>query len=231
MNFFKKNTNFKTSKFEDYEEYRKIQYRSDPKEYMDPRLKIVSSFVFLLPKLQEMGITKPTFETEGQTKGQLKSNDISILDAGCRDGWTIEFLNSLGYSNVIGVELFDEYVNYCNEHGRKAVKGDLHNLEFGDETFDFVYCRHVLEHCLDPVKVIQELSRVTKKKGSLYISFPLEKDVYGKHTTAMPNVESVISILDKAGIDKRSYIFVDKAVNSGIILPDGEEMVIFIQKQ
>jgi SAM-dependent methyltransferase len=226
---FKKSKDYITTTFDNYKDYVAIQYRSDPKEFLDSRLRIVSSFVYLIPILESLGIQKKTYDEEGKTKGQLKSNDINILDAGCRDGWTIEFLNSLAYPNVIGIELFDEYVDYCNAHGRKAIKGDLHNLEFKDGEFDFVYCRHTLEHCLDPVKVLNEMLRVTRVGGAIYCTFPLEPGVYGKHTTAIPDTGTVDQILSKVDY-KFKRIFVDRSAKTKQVLPDGDEMMIFIQR-
>jgi len=40
------------------------------------------------------------------------------------------------------------------------VVSDIHALPFGDKTFDFVYCSHVLEVVEDPVKACQEIMRV-----------------------------------------------------------------------
>lgn len=220
---------FLRSEFDDYDKYLEIQYRLDPKEFLDSRLKIISSFVYIIPQLEKLGLTKPVKESGGQAKGQLKKNELKILDAGCRDGWAIEFLNDLGYTDVVGLELFDEYVNYCNARNRKAVKGDLHELEFADDSFEFVYCRHVLEHCLDPVKVIEEMLRVLKPGGVMFCNFPLEPKVYGKHTLAFPNPEAVKSVLAKV---KKPFkeVFVDRSVKTGVIIPEGDEYSIFIQK-
>lgn len=45
-------------------------------------------------------------------------------------------------------------------------------LPFEDESFDFVYCSHLLEHVEDPARVIAELLRVTKPTGGGYIEVP-----------------------------------------------------------
>lgn len=228
-NLFRK-LKYRTSSFDDYSEYIKIQYRCAPKEFIDSRLKIVSSFVFILPALERHGISNPVTYKEGVIAGQLRENKISILDAGSRDGWVVEFLNSLGYSNLIGVELLKEYVNYCNRVGRKVIYGDLHNLSFQDEKFDFVYCRHVLEHCLDPVMVLNELMRVTKIGGAVYCSFPLEKQVSGKHTTAIPTMKSVFKILDEMRYHFEPF-YVGLAKDTSMVIPEGDEAVIFIIKK
>lgn len=220
---------FNTIAFEDYSDYLKIQYRTDPKEFLDGRLRIVSSFVYLLPIIKSLGLSKPVKEESDAIKGQLVGDDIYILDAGCRDGWTIEFLNSIGYRNVLGIELFDEYVNYCNQRGRKAEKGDLHNLTYKDNTFDMVYCRHVLEHCLDPVKVMDEMLRVVKQGGVVYCAFPLEQETFGKHTTAIPDVETAQNIL-KGVSSKYKIIHCDLSEKTGIVIPEEKELAIFVQK-
>lgn len=99
-NLFQK-SKYKTSSFSDYSEYIKIQYGCAPKEFIDSILKIVSTFVFILPVLDRHGISNPVTYKEGVIAGQLRENKISIVDAGSRDGWVVvEFLNSLGYGNV-----------------------------------------------------------------------------------------------------------------------------------
>ncbi|WP_298882096.1 class I SAM-dependent methyltransferase [uncultured Polaribacter sp.] len=45
------------------------------------------------------------------------------------------------------------------------VKADICNLPFKDNSFDVVFCNHVLEHITDDTKAMQELFRVMKKGG------------------------------------------------------------------
>jgi len=45
------------------------------------------------------------------------------------------------------------------------VKADITNLPFQNETFDVIFCNHVLEHIEDDNKAMQELYRVLKKGG------------------------------------------------------------------
>ena len=49
------------------------------------------------------------------------------------------------------------------------IKADVENLPFKDKVFDFVYCSHLLEHVENPVKAINEITRVGK---SGYIEVP-----------------------------------------------------------
>jgi SAM-dependent methyltransferase len=45
------------------------------------------------------------------------------------------------------------------------VKADICDLPFEDNSFDVVFCNHVLEHISDDTKAMQELFRVMKKGG------------------------------------------------------------------
>lgn len=52
------------------------------------------------------------------------------------------------------------------------VDANAESLPFEDETFDFVYCSHVLEHVANPEMVLKEMQRVVKKDGGGYIECP-----------------------------------------------------------
>ncbi len=45
------------------------------------------------------------------------------------------------------------------------VKADICNLPFKDNSFDVIFCNHVLEHIKDDTKAMQELYRVLRPKG------------------------------------------------------------------
>lgn len=52
------------------------------------------------------------------------------------------------------------------------VKADITNLPFEDNSFDIIFCNHVLEHIPDDTKAIQELYRVLKKGGMGIFQIP-----------------------------------------------------------
>lgn len=52
-------------------------------------------------------------------------------------------------------------------------------LPLEDKSFDVLIARHILEHCVDAVKVIKEWSRVLKVGGKMVIAVPNEKTVKG----------------------------------------------------
>jgi len=52
------------------------------------------------------------------------------------------------------------------------VKADITNLPFEDNSFDIIFCNHVLEHIPDDTKAMQELLRVLKKGGMGIFQIP-----------------------------------------------------------
>tara|TARA_R110002124_G_scaffold155440_2_gene322641 strand:+ start:169 stop:930 length:762 start_codon:yes stop_codon:yes gene_type:complete len=52
------------------------------------------------------------------------------------------------------------------------VKADILNLPFDDNSFDVVFCNHVLEHITDDTKAMQELYRVLKPNGMGIFQIP-----------------------------------------------------------
>jgi len=52
------------------------------------------------------------------------------------------------------------------------VKADICNLPFEDNTYDIIFCNHVLEHIPDDTKAMQELYRVLKSGGMGIFQIP-----------------------------------------------------------
>ena len=60
------------------------------------------------------------------------------------------------------------------------VKADICDLPFEDNSFDVIFCNHVLEHIEDDKKAMQELFRVLKKGGMAILQIPQD---YSRATT------------------------------------------------
>ncbi len=94
----------------------------------------------------------------------------SILDVGCGSGRYLT--NFLPLGKTFGVDVSQEMLRVANENtlGKATlVHADAENLPFESNTFDVVVCSNLLENLNgpedSPVKVVQEMFRVTKKGG------------------------------------------------------------------
>ena len=52
------------------------------------------------------------------------------------------------------------------------IKADICDLPFEDNTYDIIFCNHVLEHIPDDTKAMKELYRVLKKGGMAILQIP-----------------------------------------------------------
>ena len=76
-------------------------------------------------------------------------------------------------------KLNHEYITADIDSPIADVKADIVNLPFNDNSFDVVFCNHVLEHIQDDAKAMKELFRVMKKGGMGVFQVPqdLNRDV------------------------------------------------------
>jgi len=96
-----------------------------------------------------------------------------VLDAGCRDGWSLCHMKKKRIE-AIGIDVIQENIDRCTQRGVKAYQQNCENLEFPDETFGSIFCRHTLEHVIKPDQAIREFVRVLKPGGICYIVIPIQ---------------------------------------------------------
>ena len=61
---------------------------------------------------------------------------------------------------------------------RKAMHvTDITDLQYKDNTFDYIICNHVMEHIADGEKAVSEIKRVLKPDGKWIFSFPICTDM------------------------------------------------------
>jgi ubiquinone/menaquinone biosynthesis C-methylase UbiE len=104
---------------------------------------------------------------------EKKDKNSKILDIGCAYGVGILAMNKLGYTNIVGVDLISEKLDHAIKNNLNVRQMDMHSLQFVDNEFDYSFMSHVIEHSIDPVKVVCEMVRVTKKMG--FIIAPIEE--------------------------------------------------------
>ena len=90
-----------------------------------------------------------------------------ILDYGCGLGQNIYFL-----PNAHGYDISEYGVNFCREKGLKATTS---LSGYKDESFDYVFSAHVLEHHPHPKTMIEEMRRKLKPGGELLLVIPHER--------------------------------------------------------
>ena len=103
----------------------------------------------------------------------LKDISVEILDVGCADGTlTAKIAESLPKSKVTGLDLYKSAINYAKKRYPHLdfVVADARKMPFKNSYFDTVICVETLEHIPDNQKVVKEIHRVLKRKGTLVIA-------------------------------------------------------------
>lgn len=141
---------------------------------------LFSNPLFIIKKLQRNKIRK----YGNLLKGRL-------LDVGCGTRPYQRFVDCQGY---IGM---DESLEVNPEVG-----GSILNLPFPDNSFDSIICSEVLEHLKEPPKALEEINRVLRPEGMVYITAPMswclhyEPDDYYRFTN-----HSLKYLIEKSGLE------------------------------
>jgi SAM-dependent methyltransferase len=127
-----------------------------------------------------------------------------VLDVGCGQGVALEMFREIGL-DAVGITLGED-AEICRAKGLNVVEMDMAFLDFPDQSFDLVWCRHALEHSVFPLFTLHELHRVLKPGGVCYVEVPAP-DTAANHQTN-PNHYSVlgksmwIELIRRAGFDR-----------------------------
>lgn len=105
------------------------------------------------------------------------SNGSKVLDVGCATGYLGQWLRDKKQAQVWGIEPSAEAARIAQLQGYEDVfVGGIESiLESGvleGKTFDHILLGDVLEHLVDPVGVLQQLSRHVVSGGTCIISVP-----------------------------------------------------------
>lgn len=145
----------------------------------------------------------------------------------------------------------DDYITADLESPLAKVKMDVHQIPFDENTFDVVFCNHVMEHVDDDIKAMSEIHRVLKPgawaiiQSPVYpelartyedpaITDPLERErAYGQDDHQRKYGRDYGDRLRKAGFDVTEDDYVKSLSPEKVkryALPE-EEVIYFCRKQ
>ena len=102
-------------------------------------------------------------------KAHIKPGE-TVLDVGCGQGLALEHFKKHGLK-ATGIALGED-VKICVEKGYDAREMDLSFFDFPEQSFDFIWCRHSLEHSVFPLFTLTELHRMLRSGGRIYVEVP-----------------------------------------------------------
>jgi SAM-dependent methyltransferase len=94
------------------------------------------------------------------------------LDIGCGHAFYLSLLKGQGW-NVAGVDLSAEAAETAKRvYGIDVFAGNVEDAGFAEESFDYIYMSHSIEHLPDPVSTLAYAARLLKPSGTIYIEAP-----------------------------------------------------------
>jgi len=104
-----------------------------------------------------------------------------ILEAGCGTGkWLLHFKEK-GYKNLIGLDFSEIALRKIRENDKAVllIKADIRKLPIKNNTFDLIFSFGVIEHFKEPQTLVDEMYRVLKRNGKLFLTTP---NLFALHT-------------------------------------------------
>lgn len=77
------------------------------------------------------------------------------------------------FETLLRTQLGSNYLTADLYNPRAMVKMNITDIQYPDDSFDVIYCCHVLEHVLDDRKAIREFFRVLKQGGWAILLVPI----------------------------------------------------------
>ena len=117
----------------------------------------------------------------------------NVLDVGCGLGGQDLFYLLKGAGRVTGLDISQTNIQIAQSCFKERepdsrqrpglVVADAAAMPFADDSFDLAISIYTFEHLADPARVLEEIQRVTKPGGEVFISFPPYFSPWGAHLT------------------------------------------------
>jgi 2-polyprenyl-3-methyl-5-hydroxy-6-metoxy-1,4-benzoquinol methylase len=118
------------------------------------------------------GKTQPKDIAILQTLARLCGSTGRLLEVGCFEGRLLWAAREAGWT-VTGTEISEAAANYASrEQGLDVRVGRLEEMGFTADAFDAVALVDVIEHLPDPRRTLEEIHRVLRPGGALYVWTP-----------------------------------------------------------
>ena len=93
-------------------------------------------------------------------------SQANILEVGCGSSAVLDEFTESG-QNTVGVDIDFQILKYSIQNSSKAslINGDGLSLPLKNDFFDICFCHYLLLWIDNPVRILTEMSRVTKKNG------------------------------------------------------------------
>ena len=151
------------------------------------------------------------FERLARNLNKYFSRGEKFLEIGFGSGGLLLALNKMGYENLSGIDFNDRNFSMLKEKGIKLAVANIENHFPFTEKFDVIFMNNVIEHFLNPIKVLENCKEHLSENGKIILITPnsnaLEFSIFKKHWagfhaprhTFIFNEKNIKSLSEKLG--------------------------------
>jgi SAM-dependent methyltransferase len=129
-------------------------------------------------------LSKQILRTKIETHNPPHLQPGDFLDIGCGSGEYLHKMQAKGWT-VKGVEPSTFGAEEGRQSGLDIFRGTLHEAKFLPDSFDYVRSNHSFEHMPNPVEVLDDIYRILRPGGKLFIGVPniasIPYRIFGKY--------------------------------------------------
>jgi SAM-dependent methyltransferase len=105
--------------------------------------------------------------------GLKPGRQLEMLDVGGGGGFYSKAFEDLGYGNSTYIDIDQQSCSFASKLGLKnVIHGDAILTDYNNKKFDFVMCRHLIEHLKNPAAFILNILKLLSKNGILLLVCP-----------------------------------------------------------
>ena len=124
--------------------------------------------------------------------------DAKILDIGGGGGFMAKAVEELGFGEAYFIDLDQKACEFAKEQLeiRHVVHGNVYGLsEKIAERFDFIYSRHVIEHVLQPTRMLNEMISLLNPGGVAEVILPngISREYLGHPKLLEPRINKILA--------------------------------------
>lgn len=105
--------------------------------------------------------------------------NLSVLDVGCGDGFWMEVLRDLGFSDLLGVDLSYPLLARAKRKGFRVAQCSVSHMNFRRK-FDIILMCDVLEHLPVIAEALNNIRDALKEAGIVYLIVPVYDSLSSK---------------------------------------------------
>ncbi|MFZ4797650.1 MAG: class I SAM-dependent methyltransferase [Bacteroidia bacterium] len=145
--------------------------------------------------------------------------DLKILNIGVATGATSVMLEQFG--NVKSIEYDEICFNFVKENLKIDIEqGTILDLKFAENSFDLVCAFDVVEHVENDQLAVNEMIRVCKKNGFVFVTVPAFMQLWSKHDEVNYHFKRYVSnTLNPLFNNELGTVFYSSYFNSILFIP------------